>query len=76
LLQTVISKGDTQMTKYFTNPRGIRFYVEEARDFDETGRNIKGRGFFAGLVQGNCDLGGVWFPTYEAAFSAGMNYGG
>jgi len=55
------------MTRYTTNTHGFRFYIERAKDFDDDGRTIDGSGFFAGLVEGNDELSGVWFPTEYAA---------
>lgn len=56
--------------EYKTNTQGIKFYIEQAADFDDAGRSIAGRGWFAGLVQGKDELGGVWFETREQALNA------
>jgi hypothetical protein len=58
------------MNTYITNAAGIKFYIEQAGDFDNSGRACAGRGWFAGLVVGNSELGGVWFETKEAALDA------
>lgn len=63
-------------TTYITNAFGIRFYIEAARDFDDMGRNVEASGVYAGIIQGNCELSGVWFETREAALSAISTYGG
>lgn len=62
------------MTAYTTNQHGFRFYIERAGDFDDAGRAIEGRGWFAGLVVGKDELGGVWFETREAALDAIHDY--
>lgn len=61
-------------TEYKTNAHGIKFYVEQAADFDDAGRPIAGRGWFAGIVQGKDELGGVWFETREQAMDAIVDY--
>lgn len=62
------------MTEYTTNTHGIRFYIERAKDFDDDGRMIDGRGWFAGLVVGNDELSGVWFETRDHALAAVADY--
>lgn len=57
-----------------TNRHNVRFYVERACDFDDAGRVIAGRGWFAGLIRGRDDLSGVWFETKEAALDAIADY--
>tara|TARA_B000000460_G_scaffold248191_1_gene225072 strand:+ start:13585 stop:13779 length:195 start_codon:yes stop_codon:yes gene_type:complete len=64
------------MTAYTTNQHGIRFYIETAMDFADDGRVIEGRGVFAGLVQGNDELGGVWFADEHSARAAIAEYRG
>jgi len=59
-----------------TNAHGIKFYVEQARDFDDKGHPCAGRGWFAGLVKGNDELGGAWFETREQAVDAIAIYEG
>ena len=61
-------------TEYKTNQHGIKFYIEQASDFDDAGRQVTGRGWFAGIVRGNDDLGGVWFETREDALRAISDY--
>jgi hypothetical protein len=63
-------------TEYITNAHDVRFYIERAGDFDDNGRFIWGRGWFAGLVVGNDELSGVWFDTRNQALSAISNYQG
>jgi len=63
-------------TEYKTNAHGIKFYVEQSADFDDDGRTIAGRGWFAGLVQGGDELGGIWFETREKALDAIASYSG
>ena len=58
------------MTKYVTNAHGIKFYIEGASDVDDNGRFKRGKGWFAGLVKGSDELGGVWFETKDAALYA------
>lgn len=62
------------MTNYTTNAHGVLFYIERAKDFDDAGRMIDGRGWFAGLVVGNDELPGVWFETRDEAIAAVANY--
>lgn len=62
------------MTKYITTANGIRFYIERARDFDDAGRMVDGRGWFAGLVVGKDQLSGSWFETYDGALAAIADY--
>lgn len=62
------------MTEHKTNARGIRFYIERAKDFADDGRMIDGRGWFAGLVAGNDELSGVWFETRTEALLAVADY--
>ncbi len=57
-----------------TNPHGIKFYVEQSADFDDTGRMIAGRGWYAGLIEGKDMLSGVFFDTREAAIDAISKY--
>lgn len=63
-------------TEYKTNAHGIQFYLEQAADFDDDGRCVAGRGWFAGLVQGKDELGGVWFEAREQALDAIASYTG
>lgn len=63
-------------TEYKTNSHGIRFYIERAVDFDDEGRSVAGRGWFAGLVVGKDELGGVWFETRREALDAVAAYKG
>jgi len=58
------------MTEYTTNQHGVRFYIERSGDFDDAGQAIAGRGWFAGIVRGKDELGGVFFETREAALAA------
>ena len=58
------------MTTYLTNAAGIKFYIEPAGSFDGAGRACAGRGFFAGLVVGKDEIGGVFFETKEQALDA------
>lgn len=63
--------GDWKMTRIETqSPSGQAFYIEESKDFDNEGNMIVGRGFFAGIIQGDCDLSGVFFETIEEAKKA------
>lgn len=64
------------MTEYKTNQYGIEFYIERSKDFDNNGRVIDGRGWFAGLTKGREHLGGVWFETREQALDAIHRYEG
>ena len=58
------------MTTYITNQHGIRLYLEGSSDFTDLGHFTKGKGWFAGLVVGNDELSGVWFPTKDAAMTS------
>ena len=58
------------MEKTGTNAKGTRWYIERAKDFDDSGRMVDGRGYFAGIIRGQCYESGVWFPTYAAAINA------
>lgn len=58
------------MTTYITNQHNIRFYLEGSSDFTDHGHYTSGRGWFAGLVKGKDEIGGVWFETKEQALSA------
>lgn len=60
--------------EFFTNAYGVKFYIEPAGDFDDLGRSVVGRGFFAGLVQGRDQLSGVFFETKDMALSAIARY--
>lgn len=62
------------MTEYTTNQHGIRFYIERAADFDDAGRFIDGRGWFAGLVVGEDELSGVWFESRYQALASIADY--
>jgi hypothetical protein len=64
------------MTSTVTNKFGHKFYIEQSADFDDDGRMIAGRGWFAGLVKGNDSLGGIFFETKEAALDAIATYEG
>ncbi len=57
-------------TQQITNPHGIKFYVEQSADFDDAGRMVAGRGWYAGLIEGNDMLGGVFFDTRDQAIDA------
>lgn len=57
-------------TTYTTNQHGIRFYIEPSMDVADDGRFVEGNGVFAGLVQGNDELPGVWFQDESAAREA------
>lgn len=57
-------------TEYITNTHGIKFYIEGAADFTDRGHYTSGKGWFAGLVKGNAELGGVWFETRAQALDA------
>lgn len=57
-----------------TNAHNVRFYLEQSADFDDAGRVIVGRGWYAGLIVGRADLSGVWFETKEAALDAISEY--
>lgn len=59
-----------------TNAAGIKFYVERSKDFDDAGRMTDGRGWFAGIIDGNNDTGGIFFETRESALDAIASYGG
>ena len=61
---------EREMTRYITNSHGVKFYIEKAKDFDDDGRSIEGKGWFAGLVVGRDEIGGVWFETECAALTA------
>lgn len=63
-------------TETITNTHGVKFYIEESSDFDDSGRPCKGRGWFAGIVKGNDYLGGVFFETKDAALAAISEYEG
>lgn len=53
-----------------TNQHNVRFYIERACDFDDSGRVIAGRGWYAGVIVGRHDMSGFWFETKEAAIDA------
>lgn len=53
-----------------TNAHGIKFYIEQSADFDDAGRMVAGHGWYAGLVNGNDDMSGVFFETREQATDA------
>jgi hypothetical protein len=57
-----------------TNQHGIRFYIEQACDFDDNGRVVAGRGWYVGIIRGRDDMSGVWFETKEAAQAATADY--
>ena len=63
-------------THQITNVYGIKFYIEKSSDFDDAGRMVAGRGWYAGLVKGNDQLGGVFFDTREQALDAVDQYRG
>lgn len=63
-------------TVLFTNAAGIKFYIEQSADFDDNGRMIAGRGWYAGIVDGNAQTGGVFFETRDAAMRAAHQYTG
>ena len=63
-------------TETFTNAAGIKFYIEQSADFDDNGRAVAGRGWFAGIMEGNAMTGGVFFETREAAMKAAHEYSG
>ena len=53
-----------------TNAHGIKFYIEQRADFDDAGRMVAGRGWYAGLIKGNDDMSGVFFETRGQAADA------
>lgn len=53
-----------------TSPSGQEFYIEQASDFNDKGEIVKGRGFFAGWIDGDCDLSGIFFETLDEAKAA------
>lgn len=57
-----------------TNRHNVRFYIEQACDFDDDGRIVAGRGWYAGLIAGRDDMSGVWFETKEQAMDAIADY--
>ena len=57
-----------------TNAHGIKFYIEQSADFDDAGRMVAGRGWYAGLIKGNDDMSGVFFDTRNQAFDAVAEY--
>ena len=57
-----------------TNAHGHRFYIERGKDFDDAGRMVDGKGWFAGIINGRHDFSGVWFETREAALDAIADY--
>ena len=57
-----------------TNAHGMKFYIEQSADFDEAGRMAAGRGWYAGLVNGNDDMGGVFFDARDQALKAIAEY--
>jgi len=63
-------------TQQITNAHGIKFYIEQSADFDDAGRMVTGRGWYAGLVKGRDQLGGVFFDTREQALNAVNEYRG
>lgn len=58
------------MTETLTNAHGCKFYLERSKDFDDAGRVVNGRGYFAGLIRGKDWMHGVFFETREAALDA------
>lgn len=68
-----MTNGKIQI-RHITNKYGHKFYIEQAADFADDGRMVAGNGWFAGLVQDNAALSGVWFATKEAALNAIADY--
>lgn len=62
--------------EYIRNTYGVRFYIERASDFDDAGRVVPGKGWFAGIVAGKDELSGVWFETRDDALDAIAGYRG
>lgn len=62
--------------KEITNEYGIKFYIEPNYDFGDDGIIRVVKGVFAGLIDGTCDLSGVFFEDEGAAVSAISTYGG
>lgn len=58
----------------YTNRNNVRFYIEQACDFDDAGKVVAGRGWYAGLIRGRDDMSGFWFETKEAALDAIADY--
>lgn len=61
-------------TQHIINAHGIKFYLEQSTDFADDGRMVAGRGWFAGLVQGDDHLGGVFFDARKQALDAIAEY--
>lgn len=57
-----------------TNAHGIKFYIEQSADFDDAGRMVAGLGWYAGLVNGDDDMSGVFFETRDQAFGVVVEY--
>ena len=57
-----------------TNRHDVRFYIEQACDFNDAGKVVAGRGWYAGLIRGRDDMSGFWFETKEAALDAIADY--
>jgi len=58
----------------YNNQHGVRFYIEQACDFDDDGRVVAGRGWYVGLIRGRADMSGFWYETKEAAQAATADY--
>ena len=62
--------------QFITNTFGVKFYIEKSSDFNDQGCIIPGRGWHAGLMDGDSMAGGIFFETKDAALRAISEYRG